>query len=80
MESREGLMKIYTVIGICLILIGVFAFTYQGFTYTSREKILDVGPIHMTAENTRTVPLPPIVGGLSIAGGIVLLVTGKLKR
>ena len=73
-------MKTYTVIGICLILIGVFAFTYQGFTFTTREKIVDVGPIQMTAESTRKFPLPPIIGGLSLAGGIVLLATGKMKR
>jgi hypothetical protein len=73
-------MKTYTVIGICLILIGIFAFTYQGFTFTTREKIADVGPIHMTAESTRTVPLQPIVGALCLAGGIVLLVTDKMNR
>jgi multisubunit Na+/H+ antiporter MnhB subunit len=73
-------VKIYTVIGICLILIGVFAFTNQGFTFATKEKIVDVGPIHMTAANTRTVPFPPIVGGLSLAGGIVLLATGKMRR
>ncbi|MFO7685222.1 MAG: DUF3185 domain-containing protein [Desulfobacterales bacterium] len=72
-------MKTYTVIGIILIAIGIFAFAYQGFTFTTREKIVDVGPIHMTAEKTRTVPLPPIVGGISLVGGIALLIGGRMK-
>ena len=72
-------MKIYTLTGIILIVIGIFAFAYQGFTYTTREKIVDLGPIHMSAEKTRTIPLPPIVGGIALAGGIVLLVVGRKK-
>jgi len=72
-------VKTFAVIGIILIAIGIFAFAYQGFTFTTREKIVDVGPIHMTAEKTRTVPLPPIVGGISLVGGIALLVVGKMK-
>ena len=72
-------MKTYTIIGIILIVIGIFAFAYQGFTFTTREKVVDLGPIHMTAEKTRTIPLPPIVGGISLVGGIVLLVVGKKK-
>ena len=72
-------MKTYALIGIILIAIGIFAFAYQGFTFTTREKVVDIGPIHMTAEKTRTIPLPPIMGGISLAGGIVLLVLGKKK-
>ena len=72
-------MKIYTLTGIILIVIGIFAFAYQGFTYTTREKIVDLGPIHMSAEKTRTIPLPPIAGGIALAGGIVLLVVGRKK-
>ena len=72
-------MKTYTLIGIILIVIGIFAFAYQGITYTTREKIVDIGPIHMSAEKTRTIPLSPIVGGISLVGGIVLLVVGKKK-
>ena len=66
-------------IGIILIVIGIFAFAYQGISYTSREKVVDLGPIHVTAEKTRTLPLPPIVGGISLVGGIVLVVVGKKK-
>ena len=72
-------MKTYTLIGIVLIVIGILAFAYQGITYTTREKIVDIGPIHMSAEKTRTIPLSPIVGGISLVGGIALLVTGKKK-
>jgi len=72
-------MKTYTVIGVILIVIGIFAFAYQGISYTSREKVVDLGPIQMTAEKTRTLPLPPIAGGISLVGGIVLLVVGKRK-
>ena len=72
-------MKIYALVGIVIIVIGIFAFAYQGFTFTTREKIVDLGPIRMTAEKTRTLPLPPIVGGISLLVGIVLLVVGKKK-
>ena len=72
-------MKTYTLIGIVLIIIGIIAFAYQGITFTTREKVVDIGPIHMTADKERTLPIPPIVGGISIVGGIVLLVLGKKK-
>jgi len=72
-------MKIYTVLGAILIAVGIMAFAYQGITYTTREKVVDVGPIHMTAEKTRTLPLTPIVGAVALVGGIVLLVTGSKK-
>ena len=66
-------------IGVILIVIGIIAFAYQGITYTTREKVVDIGPIHMTAEKTKTFPLPPVVGGLALLGGIVLLVAGNKK-
>ena len=66
-------------IGVILIVIGIIAFAYQGITYTTREKVVDIGPIHMTAEKTKTIPLPPIVGGLALLGGIVLLVVSNKK-
>jgi hypothetical protein len=72
-------MKTYTLIGIILIVIGIIAFTYQGITYTTREKVVDIGPIQMTADKTKTIPLPPIVGGIALLGGIVLLVAGGKK-
>ena len=72
-------MKAYTLTGIILIVIGIVALAYQGITYTTREKVIDLGPIQMTAEKTKTLPLPPIVGGIAIVGGIVLLVVGSRK-
>lgn len=72
-------MKTYTLAGIILIVIGIVALAYQGITYTTREKVVDIGPIQVTADKTRTLPLPPIVGGVALVGGIVLLVMGKKK-
>ena len=72
-------MKTYTLAGIILIVIGIVALAYQGITYTTREKVVDIGPIQMTAEKTKTFPLPPIVGGVALVGGIVLLVMGRKK-
>ena len=70
-------MKTYTLIAVILIAIGIVAFAYQGITYTTREKVVDLGPIQMTAEKTKTIPLPPIVGAVALVGGIVLLVMGR---
>jgi len=72
-------MKTYTLIGIILIVIGIIAFAYQGITYTTREKVVDIGPIQMSADKTKTIPLPPILGGIALVGGIVLLVVGSRK-
>jgi uncharacterized membrane protein YqgA involved in biofilm formation len=72
-------MKTNTLLGIILIVIAIVAFVYQGITYTTREKVVDVGSMHITAERTRTLPLPPIVGAIALVGGIVLLVTGSKK-
>ena len=72
-------MKIFTLRGIILIVIGIVAFVYQGITYTTTEKVVAVGPIQMTAEKTKTLPLPPLVGVVALVGGIALLVTGSKK-
>ena len=72
-------MRTYTLLGIILIAVGIAAFAYQGISYTTREKVVDVGPLRMTAEKTRTIPLTPIVGALALVGGIALLVTGSKK-
>lgn len=69
-------MKNSSIAGIILILLGVIALAYQGITYTSREKVLDIGPIHATKDEHKTIPLPPIVGGAAIVAGVVLLVAG----
>ena len=72
-------MKPKIIIAIVLIALGIVAFAYQGITYTSREKVVDVGPIQLTAEKTKTFPLSPIVGVVAVAGGVVLLFMGKKK-
>ena len=68
-----------TLVGIALIVLGIVAFAYQGITYTSREKIIDIGPLHATADTRKTIPLSPLLGGLALAGGIVLVVVGAKK-
>ena len=68
-----------TLVGIALIVLGIVAFAYQGITYTSREKIVDIGPILATADTQKTIPLPPFLGGLVLAGGIVLVLVGAKK-
>ena len=65
-----------TVVGIVLILLGIVAFAYQGIPYTSRETVIDIGPIHATADRQKTIPLSPLLGGLALVGGIVLVVVG----
>ena len=72
-------MKTYTLAGIILIVIGIIAFAYQGISYTTREKVVDLGPIQVTADKTKTLPLPPILGDIALVGGIVLLVMGNKK-
>ena len=68
-----------TIVGIVLIILGIVAFTYQGITYTSREKIIDIGPFQATADTQKTIPLSPLLGGLALVGGIVLVVVGAKK-
>ena len=72
-------MKPMAWLGIVLIVVGGLALAYQGFTYTHQEKVLDVGPIHATADKHDRVSIPPIVGGLMLIGGIVLVVGGSKK-
>jgi uncharacterized membrane protein len=80
-EGRKNTMRInsLTLVGIALIVLGIVAFAYQGITYTSREKIIDIGPIQATADTQKTIPLSPLLGGLVLVGGIVLVVLGAKK-
>lgn len=69
------------IVGILLVVLGVIAFTYHGITYTSREKIVDIGPLKATKDTEKTIPLPPILGGVAaLAGGIILLITGTRSK
>ena len=70
-------MKTITIIGIVLILVGGLALAYQGITYTTREEIVDVGPLEATKKTEKTIPLPPILGGITLAAGVVLVLAGK---
>jgi hypothetical protein len=72
-------MKPMSVAGIVLVVFGVLALVYQGITYTSRETVLDLGPLHATAERQRTLPLPPVLGGLAVAGGVLLVVAARRR-
>jgi len=72
-------MNVLKLVGIILIVLGVVALIFQGITYTTREKVIDFGPIHATAEEEKTIPLPPILGAIALVGGIVLLVAARKK-
>ena len=70
-------MRSNALIGIILIVLGVLVLTYHGFTYNSRDTIVDIGPIKATAVREHSVPLPPIIGGLALAGGLAVLLMGR---
>jgi hypothetical protein len=73
-------MKPIIWVGVLLIVFGGLALAYQGFTYTHREKVLDLGPIHATRDDQERVSIPPVLGGLALVGGIALLVVGGKKN
>jgi uncharacterized membrane protein len=73
-------VKPITIIGIVLVVIGLIAFVYQGITYTTREKVIDLGPVEATAEKEKTLPLSPEVGALALVGGLALIVVGSKRR
>ena len=70
-------MKATNLIGIALIVLGAVALVYQGITYTTREKVVDVGPLKITADKENRIPLPPIIGVLALAGGVALVIVGS---
>jgi uncharacterized membrane protein YidH (DUF202 family) len=65
------------IVGIILIIIGVIALAYGGISYTKREKVIDAGPLQVSADKEKTIPLPPILGGVCLVGGIVLVIVGS---
>ncbi|HTY77781.1 MAG TPA: DUF3185 domain-containing protein [Candidatus Bathyarchaeia archaeon] len=67
-----------TFIGIALLIVGLISLAYQGITYTKKEKVLEMGPVTATKETTKTIPLPPILGGIALVGGIVLLAASAI--
>jgi hypothetical protein len=70
-------MKSSTLLGFALLVLGIISLAYQGITYTTHRKVLDLGPIQATKEEHKSIPLPPIVGAVAIAGGIILLMSGR---
>jgi len=73
-------MRPVAILGIALIILGVVALAYQGVSYTTREKVIDIGPIQATADKRHTIPVPPLIGALVLAGGIVLVIAGAGKK
>ena len=68
------------IVGLVLIVIGVVALALGGISYTKKEKVVDIGPIEATAETRETIPLPPLLGGLALVGGVALMIAGSRKR
>lgn len=72
-------MKPTVIAAVVLILLGAAALAYQGITYRSRDTVLDIGPLHATAEREHTVPLSPVLGIAAVAGGVILLFVGTRR-
>ena len=67
------------VIGVVLVVLGAAALIWKSVSYTQRETLVDVGPVNVTADTKKSVPLSPILGGIALAGGVVLIVVGARK-
>ena len=72
-------MKPLTVIGVILIVVGIVALAYQGITYTTREKVVALGPLKVEAKREKTIPLPPIAGAAALVVGVILVVVGNRR-
>lgn len=70
-------MKSATIAGIILIVLGILGLAYQGITFTTQKKVVDVGPIHATKDEKHTVPLTPVLGGLLLVGGVLLVLSNS---
>jgi hypothetical protein len=77
---RSTLMKPVVFIGIVLICFGAVVLAYHGITFTSHRKVIDIGPLQASLESKKTIPLSPTVGGIALAGGIMLVLMGAKKR
>jgi uncharacterized membrane protein HdeD (DUF308 family) len=66
-----------TILGIALVILGLVALAYQGLTYTTQKKVIDIGPIQATKEEHHTIPLPPILGALALVGGIIVIISDR---
>jgi len=72
-------MKPSLIIGIILIVIGIIALSYKQITYTTREKVVEIGPLTATAEKEKSIPLPPLLGGLALIAGVGVIAVGYKK-
>jgi hypothetical protein len=72
-------MKALTLVGIVLIAIGLVALVYQGISYTTREKVIEIGPVQVTAEKEKSVRLPPFLGAVAVGTGVLLVVVGARR-
>lgn len=72
-------MKIATIVGILLVVVGVIGLASGGFSYTKQKTVVDIGPLKATADERKTIPIPPVLGGIALVGGIVLIATGAKK-
>lgn len=72
-------MKPLVIVGILLIALGVFALAYEGISYTKTERVIDLGPLKVDAKREKTIPLPPVLGALSLAAGVVLLIASRRR-
>ena len=73
-------MRPAAILAVVLIALGLTAIVYQGFTYTTQEKVLDIGAVHVMADKTRSVPLSPILGAIALMAGVLLLATGAGRK
>jgi hypothetical protein len=72
-------VKPIVLLGIVLIVVGALALAYQGITYTTREKVIDLGPLKASLDKQKTIPLPPILGAVAMAAGVILVVVGNRR-
>ena len=73
-------MNALTIVGIVLLIVGVVALAYQGISYTTTEKVVDLGPLKVEAKKEKTIPLPPVLGGVAVAAGVILMIAGARRR
>ena len=73
-------MKPAIIVGILLVIIGVVGLAAGGFSYTKEKTVVDLGPLKATADTRETIPIPPVLGGIALVGGIVLIATGARKK
>jgi len=72
-------VKMATIVGIVLVIVGVIGLAAGGFSYTKEKTVVDIGPIKATADSRETIPIPPVLGGIALIGGVVLIVAGARK-